>query len=372
MRVVQLLPELNEGGVERGVVDFNREFVQRGIDSIVISRGGHLAAQVETDGGRHICLDISTKNPLTVPSRVYRLRRLLSTIAPDIVHARSRLPAWLACLANRKLRLPFVTTVHGMNSISRYSRIMTRGDRVICVGPAVRDYIMQNYPVDADRVTVIERGVDMCVFDPANVDDAFIDAFRHDFNLAGRYLVTSVGRVTWLKDYESFIHAIARCREQVPEITGLIVGGVRSDRQDYMAGLQQLARDEGVEDNIIFTGSQSHMPEIYRLSDVVVNASLKMGNVGRTVTEALAMDTPVIATTFEGLDDLVEDGVNGFVIANRDPAQLADRIMQLYSNPVASTRETVRPEFTLDRMVEDTLAVYRSLLDERAEAGLTM
>ena len=144
MKIVQLLPELNEGGVERGTVDLNREMVKRGLSSIVISAGGKLAVQIENDGGHHISLDICSKNPLTVHWRIVRLRKLLRELKPDVIHARSRVPAWLSYLANRPLKIPFVTTVHGFNSVNAYSRIMTYGDRVICVSGRIKSYIQKN------------------------------------------------------------------------------------------------------------------------------------------------------------------------------------------------------------------------------------
>lgn len=369
MKILQVLPELNEGGVERGTMELSREFVRRGVDSLVISKGGRLVQQIEQDGGHHVSYDVCSKNPLTFPLRVSGLRRLLHNIRPDVVHVRSRLPAWLTWYANRNPHVPLVTTVHGMNSVSRYSRIMTQGDRVICVSDVVKAHIMRHYPVEEARITVIQRGVDMNLFNPAATSPEFIAGFREQYGLDGRYVVASVGRITWLKDYETFIRAIAQSREAIPEITGLIIGGVRADKQAYLASLQRLASDLGVGDRIVFAGSQQRMPEIYQLSDVVVNASLKMGNVGRTVVEALAMDTPVVATTFEGLDNLVEDGRNGFIIENRDPDGLSERLQQLHAHPFVHTRTSIRREFTLEAMVEDTLAVYRSLLETHADTA---
>ncbi len=362
MKVVQLLPELNEGGVERGTVELNREFVKRGITSYVISKGGRLAEQIRRDGGTHVCLDICSKNPLTVPLRVLRLRRILRDIGPDIVHARSRVPAWLAYLANRRLHFPFVTTVHGLNSVSRYSEIMTRGDRVIVVGEPVRDHILKNYPVDSGKIRVIQRGVDIDLFDPAKVDHEFIASFKEKHGLNGRYVVTSVGRITWLKDYETFIAAISRLKDEFPKMVGLIVGGTREDKVGYLTELQALARSLSVEDRIIFAGSQSKIAEIYSLSNVLVNASLKMGNIGRTIVEAFALDVPVIATTYEGLQNLVENGVNGYLVATRDPADLADKIRLVCQGGFHGIRANLNPEYTLETMVERTIATYRELL----------
>jgi len=365
MRVVQVLPELNEGGVERGAVELSRELVKRGIESWIISRGGKLVEQVQREGGQHRAVDACSKNPLTALSRASALKRLLNEIDPDIIHARSRIPAWLCRLANRSARRPFVTTVHGLNRINRYSRVMTSGDRVIAVGEPVREHVCKGYGIDPVRVQVIDRGVDMHAFDPAQVDRAFIDTFKAEHKLEGRFIVTSVGRVTWLKDYESFIQAIAKLAPQMPDLRALIVGGVHADKQAYFDGLKQLAKDQGVADRVVFAGSQSKIAEVYALSDVVVNASLKMGNVGRTVVEALAMDKPVIATTWPGLKNLVEDGRNGVVIPTQDADALARAIKQLHDNPLTGIRQTVPRPYTLDFMVDQVVVVYEGLLSER-------
>jgi glycosyltransferase involved in cell wall biosynthesis len=244
---------------------------------------------------------------------------------------------------------------------------MVSGDRVICVSEVIKRYILRHYSVDEKKVRVIQRGVDMNLFDPDNTDQEFIRDFKKKYFLENRFIVTSVGRVTYLKDYETFIRAISICRESIPNIVGIIVGSVREDKISYLESLESLVRELGIESNVIFTGGQSRMPEIYQLSDVVVNVSLKMGNVGRTVVEALAMNTPVLATTFEGLENLVVDYRNGFLVTNQDPNGLCERILQLYTSPITETRSSIRTEYTLDAMVEDTLAIYRSLLDERAD-----
>ena len=362
MRIVQLLPELDEGGVERGVVELNREFVKRGLASIVISRGGRLVEQIRKEGGEHVPFDVCSKNPLTVPQRVVRLKKIFRQLQPDILHARSRVPAWLTYLANKRLGIPFVTTVHGLNSVNRYSEIMTKGDRVITVGEPVRDHILKHYRVPEDRIRVIQRGVDLDRFDPAQVDTAFIEGFRQTYGLQGRYVVASIGRITWLKDYETLIQAIALLAEEIPDIVGLIVGGTREDKRSYLEELKGLARQLGVEQRIVFCGSQNRIAEIYALSDVLVNASLKMGNIGRTIVEAFALDTPVIATTYEGLRNLVVDGVNGYLIRNRDPRDLAAKIRLVHRGNFRNIRANLNPEYTLDTMVEKTIAVYKELL----------
>ncbi|HEY9170800.1 MAG TPA: glycosyltransferase [Verrucomicrobiae bacterium] len=361
MRVVQLLPALNEGGVERGVMELNREYVARGVESVVISRGGKLVPEIERHGGRHITLDVASKNPLTVPFRVMQLRRVLRELRPSIVHARSRVPAWLCVLANRRPRFPFVTTVHGLNRVNPYSRVMTFGDRVICVSEVVMAHIQKNYNTPTERITVIQRGVDLRVFDPGKVDASFVAEFRAKHNLAARKVVMSVGRVTRLKGYEDFIDAIGILRGAIPSAVGMIVGGA-GGKEDYLAELEARVERLGLRGQIIFAGSQSSMAEIYSVADVLVNCSPIMPNVQRTIVESLAMNTPVLATHQEGLNHLVRDGVNGFIINTRDAADLAAKAVKALVLSRANIRGTIPAEFALDAMVNGTLGVYQNLL----------
>jgi glycosyltransferase involved in cell wall biosynthesis len=369
LRVLQLVPALNEGGVERGTVELSRELVQRGMESVVISKGGKLVPELERTGTRHIALDISSKNPLTVPLRVFRLWRLLREIQPSIVHARSRVPAWLCVMANRHPRYPFVTTVHGLNSVSAYSRVMTLGDHVICVGEVVSAYICKHYGINQSRITVIQRGVDMASFNPTNLDHAFIRDFRHSYGLNGRRVVLSVGRITWLKDYEGFIDAISLVRRSHIDVVGVIVGGIAPGKEAYADSLLERVAIRGLEGHVVFTGSHSKMAEIYDLSDVVVNNSLKMGNVARTVSEALAMGTPVVATTEKGLDNLVVDGLNGYIVESRDPLDLAKKIKLAMEMPPFNIRQTLQYEFTLNCMVDKTMQVYQACVGHSPPFG---
>ena len=362
MRITQLLPELNEGGVERGVVELSRELVKLGHDSIVISSGGKLAAQIEADGGRHITFDLCSKNPLTAPLRIMQLRRLLGQLGPDILHARSRVPAWLGWLANRTLHLPFVTTVHGFNSVNFYSRVMTFGDRVICVSSAIRDYVQRHYGVPAEKLVVIPRGVDLVQFDPARLDRQFLASFRREYGLEGRYVVTSVGRITQLKDYETFIDALILVKKALPEVLGLIVGGVRDDKQAYFRQLQQRIASAGAEEYIRFTGSQQQVAEIYSLSDLVVSSSKKPESFGRAAAEALAMERPVLATNHGGVVDIVRDGETGYLFPPGEAAGLADLIVRTRLTRFAGLRDFVAKNFTLERMVTETLSVYQDLV----------
>lgn len=362
MHIIQILPELNQGGVERGTVEFNRELVKRGHQSTVISNGGELMPRIEKDGGRHVLLDVSSKNPLTFFYRVLKLKTELLKLDADLLHARSRVPAWLCWFANKKLRIPFVTTVHGFNSVSKYSEIMVRGDRVIYGSSAIKDYILKNYTTDPAVLRYVPRGIDMDHFDPVRANHDFMAGFRKQHDLENRFVITIVGRITEWKGHDCFIRALAAVQKKHPEAVGVVAGGIWHGKEDYFQSLQQLASDLGAD--IRFTGSQSEVREIYALSNLVVSAaSTKAETFGRTAAEALAMNTPVVASAHGGSLDILIDGQNGLLFEPGNDRDLAEKIEQALQIQFKNMREHILENFSLARMTEDELAVYHELID---------
>ncbi len=360
MKIVQILPELNEGGVERGTVELSRELVKLGHKSIVISNGGKLAPQIEADGGANIKFDVCSKNILTVPYRVYGLRKLLKELDPDIVHVRSRVPAWLVYLAKKGLNFKVVSTVHGFNSAGLYSSIMTKADAVICVSNSIKLYIQKQYHTSGSKITVIPRGIDTVQFNPNKIDHSFVGQFSKQYDLNGKFVVSAVGRITQLKDLETFIRAVAIVKVSMPNVKALIVGGVRENKRGYFHSLQHLTEELELQDQVVFAGSQSNVAEIYALSDVVVNSSKKPESFGRSVAEAIAMNTPVIATNHGGVLDIIRVGIDGFLIEAGDADALSRQIigsMALKFDGFGYIKEN----FSLEQMVTRTMAVYGRL-----------
>ncbi len=362
MRIVQVIPELNEGGVERGVVELNREFVKKGIESFVTSAGGKLENQINIDGGNHIKFDVCSKNIFTAFSRVKGLQKILKEIKPDIIHVRSRVPAWLVYFANKSLNIKVVSTVHGFNSVGFYSSIMQKADAVICVSNSIKEYIQKHYKTSENKITVIPRGIDLELFNPKNIDETFIENFKKEFNLKDKFIVSSVGRVTQLKDYETFIKAILLVKKEIPNIMGLIVGGVRSDKEDYLNSLKSLIKELDLEENIIFTGSQSKIEQIYALSDVVISSSKKPESFGRAVAEAICMNKPVIATNHGGVKDIIIENENGFFFEVGNDQELANNILK--SKKLSfDGYNYISNNFSLENMLDKTIAVYKKVLE---------
>ncbi|MFV0481235.1 MAG: glycosyltransferase [Campylobacteraceae bacterium] len=361
MKVVQLLPELNEGGVERGVVELNREFVKQNIESTVISSGGKLAPQIEKDGGLHVNFDVCSKNPFTFFFRAYKLRKILKDLKPDILHVRSRVPAWLVHFANKSLHVKIVSTVHGFNSVGRYSKIMQEADSVICVSMAVKEYIVKNYKTDSKKITVIPRGVDLDVFNEDNLDFEFIKKFKKEHNLENSFIISSVGRITQLKDYETFIEAFSLLTKEISNAKALIVGGVREDKKEYFETLKDKVKVLGLESKIKFCGSISKIAEIYSLSDVVVSSSKKPEAFGRSVAEAIALNTPVVASNHGGVLDIICEGINGHFTPVQNPQKLKEAILKA-SELEFDGFSYIKKNFSLKQMVEKTIEVYKKVL----------
>lgn len=368
MHIVQLIPSLNEGGTERGVADLNREFVRRGIQNTVISAGGKLVSQIVEQGGRHIVCDVKSKNPLTFPVRVLKLRKILREIKPDILHVRSRVPGWLVRFANKPLGIPVVTTVHGFNTVNGYSRIMVEGQRIIGASLAMRDYLRRHYGVKDDIFRLIPRGMDPEGFNPSKLDAAWMTQFKAQYGLEGRFVVLIAGRISSLKGIDWAIKALANVSDKLPSWKLLIVGSPQAGQENYAEELKALVQTLKLEDRVIFTGSQSKMPEVYACANVVISATTrKPETFGRSLVEALAMNCPVIATAHGGALDIVKPGVTGWLVPLENAEALGEAIVASSRSTLTGLRDYALSHFSLEQMVEKTIAVYKEVVQTSVE-----
>jgi glycosyltransferase involved in cell wall biosynthesis len=371
MKTMQLVPAMEQGGVERGVVEVNRALSALGWENVVVSAGGRLAEQIVADGGRHVTLDVKSKNPLTYFFRAAKLRRLLKAERPDVVCAHSRVPAWLFVWANRTLGLPWISFAHGANSVSRYSAVMTRGDLTVTPSTFIADYLKKHYGLPDEKIRIIPRAIDRVRFDTENLDRDFMAAKRAAWKIDGTFVVMGVGRITQLKGYDLLIRAVREANRIAPSerpFKLVIVGEAEALRKDVEEGLHQLVASLGMESQVVFAGNQQKIAECLSLADVVVSSNTRKPEAfGRSMAEALAMGRPVVAKAFGGALDIVEDGVNGARVpipsdksADMAPA-FADALLRVRSMRLGDLRAAALEKFSFDKMISRTVAAYEEL-----------
>jgi len=361
LTVVQLLPALESGGVERSTLEIATALVDAGHASHVVSAGGRLVPALEAAGTRHHVLSIGAKS-LATPFKTFALRRLLRVLKPDIVHARSRLPAWIALGALRGLnpRPAFVTTVHGLNSPGRYSGVMTRGDAVICVSATVREYVLQHWPEAASRLSVIPRGVDPAQFPRRPRPDAAARAAVLDqWQLPPETrLLLMPGRGTRLKGHAHAIRLLAGLRDAgLPAVLWLL-GSDEPGRQHYLAELRALAATQGVEVHLHISPPRADVVSAYAAADLVLQLSDQPEAFGRTVVEALSVGCPVLGWAQGGVGEQLAALQPAGAVPHADAAALLTRARALLAAP-PSPPESI--PYTLAAMQQATLDLYARL-----------
>ena len=367
MKVVQILPELKAGGVERGTLEVGKYLVDQGHESIVISNGGRLVARLEAEGSRHITLPVQNKRFGSL-KQVKILRSLFEEERPDIIHLRSRLPAWLAYLAWRKMeplsRPRLVTTVHGFYSVNAYSRIMTRGEQVICVSNSIKDYVRKNYPdVPENKLTVIHRGVDPAMFPYGFQPSAnWLKKWQQQYpQLEGKYVITLPGRITRWKGQLDFIRVIAGLKEKEIPVHGLIVGEPNPNKLEFFEQVKSAIGAAGVENNLTIVGHRNDLREVMAISDVVVSCSTDPEAFGRVTLEALAIGKPVAAYAHGGVGEQLSRLFSTGCVQAGNTTEMVEYLSKWQKNPPEIDENT---EFTLDSMLKSINTTYKELLSK--------
>lgn len=350
LTVVQLLPALGSGGVERSTLEIAEALVRAGHRSVVVSAGGRLVATLLEQGSEHIELDIGRKSPASV-RHVFALRRLLRALKPDIVHARSRLPAWLGWWALKGTAGPhFITTVHGLNSPGRYSSIMTRGERVICVSESVRAHVLAQWPgTDPGKLVVIERGIDPQAFPPTPLPAAAPDR---------QPILLMPGRGTRLKGHHAALQLLADLRERGMQAQLRLLGTREAGREAYVAELESTAAALGVADQVQILPPSADMAAAYREADLVLQLSARHEAFGRTVIEALRSGRPVVGWAHGGVAELLGRYFPEGQVTPADREGLRDTTLSVLASPRAIPPIAAQ---TLAGMQAQTLKVYESV-----------
>lgn len=371
--VLQVLPALGlQGGVERGTVDIAQAVAAAGGGSLVASAGGPMAHEFTRVGAEHVLLPLAGKNPWIMHANVDRLARLIVEREVDIVHARSRAPAWSAYYAAKRTGRHFITTFHGTYSAGnwlkrRYNAVMTRGERVIAISAFIAGHIRQIYGVPPSRIRIIHRGIDLHRFDAANVSAERVIALAAQWRLPdGVPIIMLPGRLTRWKGQTVFIEAIAKLGRR--DVRALLVGS-EQDREAYRGELESLIARHGLNEVVRIIDSCKDMPAAYMLTDVVVSASIDPEAFGRVIPEAQALGRPVVATDHGGARETVIPGETGWLTPPGDADALAAAINRVLALTHAERKRLtdnavahVRANFSKEVMCGKTLDVYNEVL----------
>ncbi len=372
LTVMQLLPDLNSGGVERGTLELGRHLVRNGHTSIVVSGGGRLVEQLKKEGSSHIRKTIGSKSPSAF-FHIWPLRREMKKRRVDILHIRSRMPGWIGYIAwksiPKKYRPVLVTTFHGFYSVNDYSAIMTKGDGVIAVSRSIQKHIAENYNREKN-VRLIFRGVDVESFDQVKIEKKRVESLSNAWGIdTTRPVLMLPGRLTRLKGQKIFLKSLLLLKNS--NYQAIIVGDTE-ENLGYTEELKQIIERNTLADRIRLVGHCNDMPAAFLLSDIVLSTSSE--SFGRTTVEAMAMGKPVIATAHGGSLETVIPGETGWLVNPDDPESLAVAIDEALTKERhqlkrlgENGRLRVREKFTAQAMCEQTLAFYHELLRERTK-----
>ncbi len=379
LTVLQVIPELDAGGAERTTVDIAKAIVAAGGRALVASQGGRLERELRDAGGELVRLDVKSKSPATIWANARKLADLIRAENVDVVHARSRAPAWSALRAARDAKRPFVTTYHGTyNAKTRlkrwYNSVMARGDVVIANSRFIAERIRAEHKIADDRIVVIPRGADLEVFDRRRIEPERIAALRADWR-AGvegeKFVILLPGRLTRWKGQAVAIEALAGLSDLAETPPVLVMVGDEQGRDGYRAELERLAEDRLVADKVRFPGHCDDMPAAYACADLVLSTSVEPEAFGRVAVEAQIMGRLVVASDHGGARETVVDGQGGWRAPPGDAAALAGAIRRIAAmSPddrfAAGQRGAARTrrEFSVEAMQTATLSVYERVLRE--------
>jgi glycosyltransferase involved in cell wall biosynthesis len=376
--VMQILPALESGGVERGTIDIAKALKKVDFEPIVISSGGIMVYQLQEAGIKHFILPVNSKNPWSIFCNIKKIARLIQEHGVDVVHVRSRAPMWSAYFACKKTGAKLVSTVHGTYSLNLlnwkafplkkfYNAIMLKADRVIVVSGFIKDYVTTNYPgAKLDKLTVIQRGVDLGYFDHDKVSkNRIIDLSKKWHLPEDKKIILLPARFTAWKGHEFLIEALTKLQH---DFFCVMVGSDHGHKA-FRKKIESKIIKENLVGKVKIVGICKDMPAAYTIAHVVVSASTRPEAFGRIAIEAQASNKIVVATKVGGALETVIDGETGFLVEVGDAEQMAkilDKVLDMQKEETdvmgKAARKNVEENFSNDKMCGETIKIYKSLL----------
>jgi len=370
--ILQVVPALISGGVERGTLEIAKKIVESGNISIVISAGGPLVEALEQDGSIHIKMNVASKNPITIWNNAGKIANIIRNYNVDIVHARSRAPAWSCYFAAKATDIKLITTFHGIynfkNSIKKYyNSVMTQGVKVIAISNFVKNHIIENYKIDKNKIQVIYRGVNHEEFTKEKVSDELLKKFKEKYNVpAGARVLLLPSRMTRWKGHLILIEAL----EKIKHLNFYcIIAGDLAKHPRFVSEIQEKIQEYKIQNRAQLFGNEPNMMGLYGIADIVLSTSIEPEAFGRTIIEAQSMEKLVIATNIGGACETIQDGLTGFHVKAGDIDDLAKKIEYCLGiigsaeekKITSNARKAVATNFSLDLMLKSTLSIYNEI-----------
>ena len=372
LKILQVTAALSEGGVERGTLEMASYTIDQGAQSYVASSGGKLVPALEKSGAVHFTLPLHRRNPFAILYSSIMLVKIIRKHQIDLIHARSRAPAWAALLASKITSTSFVTTFHGTHKIQNklkqlYNSSMVRGERVIAISEFIKAHVVDKYGVSPSTIDIAPRGVDVELFSPQKIAAKDKSNLRDSLNIKDdALLITLPGRLTRWKGQTVFLEALATIKD-LPDWVAMFVGG-SGKKLAYEHELKKLCKQFGLEERVVFAGSQMNMPLYYAISDIVVSASTEPEAFGRVAVEAQAMQKPVIASAHGGSLETVLEGETGWLTPPNNSECLSDVIRNALLEPDClermglNGRKWVTDNFTVRQTCEAEWNAYETIV----------
>ncbi|MFA5059805.1 MAG: lipopolysaccharide heptosyltransferase II [Candidatus Omnitrophota bacterium] len=359
MKILQILPELHVGGVETGTVDLAKYLMRNGHEAVVVSNGGELVGELEKAGVKHFKLPVHKKSLAAALKSIRSLEKIIRDEKVDIVHARSRVPGWIAYFACRRTKTAFITTCHGYYGKHFLSRVMGWGKLVIVPSEVIGRHMIDDFNVRPENIRHIARSVDLERFSISRVEKKPSD----------EKIIAIIGRLTPLKGHPYFLKSMAKVIRMVPNVKIWVIGDAPAKKETYKEELQILVKRLGIADRVEFLGNRRDIPQLLSRTDVLVLSTITQEAFGRVILEAQAAGVPVVATKVGGVVEIIDNEKTGLLVLPKDPDEMAQAVVRILRDQklaeslVEASQKKIQEKFTLEHMASQTIKTYEELLN---------
>ena len=381
-KILQIIPSLDKinGGVERGTLDIAKELINKGYESAILSSGGEMAEKYKYIGVEHYQLKLRKKGILSYVSLRMKIREIFEKINPDIIHVRSRWPAF--CFNNliKQMKIPLVTTFHGTYSGNNfilkkyYNSVMTDGDKVITISKFIDDHVRYNFPKSKSKLVKIDRGIDTDYFNLQSVTQKRKEILLSKLSLSEKvHIFLLPARLTSWKGHLVALQAASLIKKKSPSLNFVMLFvGSEDEKKKYSNTLKKTIKKLNLENLVLFSGNLSDMPAVYSIADIVLSTSIEPEAFGRVSAEASSMAKPIISSNHGGSREIIENGMTGWLVEPGNVEMLGDKILEVLQlsqekkdNIGSNARRRVKEKFNLENMLNKTLSVYDDLLSTK-------